>query len=185
MYQHVAIILLVTHLSHSLASPDSKEQEKEKEKEKEVGAVKLGRTAECRADVTVLQQLCGLEEADLDNNWAILDCIDHLPEEKRLSDSCENAVWNFKLEITKKDYFLKQAKEICPNDDISKCEREENSEPGYLLVCLVNMKHETKNLQCGKFLGQVRTVIVREFSEGISFRWRASSSVTTGSSPAS
>ena len=158
MYQHVAIILLVTHLSHSLASPDSKEQEQEKEqeKEKEVGAVKLGRTAECRADVTVLQQLCGLEEADLDNNWAILDCIDHLPEEKRLSDSCENAVWNFKLEITKKDYFLKKAQEICPEDDIAKCGHEKDSEPGFLLACLVGRKHDTKNLQCGKFLSQVR-----------------------------
>ena len=149
MCQHVSIIFLLTTLPfHSGASPESPAVER--------AAVVLGRAKECQADMAVVQELCGLQDSDLDNNWAILDCIDNLPPEKQLSDECENKVWNFKLEITKKDYFLKKAQEICPEDDIAKCGHEKDSEPGFLLACLVGRKHDTKNLQCGKFLSQVR-----------------------------
>ena len=149
LYQHVAVILLVTRVSISHGAT-----------EKDLGTERLARKAECREDVKVVQELCGLGEADLDNNWAVLDCIDKLPGEKKLSDACENTVWNFKVEITKKDFFLNQAKEICPDDDISVCEHEKKSEPGFLLACMVGKKQETKNLQCGKFLGQVRLSVV-------------------------
>ena len=118
--------------------------------------VVLGRAKECQADVSVVQELCGLQDSDLDSNWAMLDCIDNLPPEKQLSAECENTVWNFKVEVTRKDILLKQAQDICPNEDIAKCDHEKESEPGFLLACLVGKKHETKNLQCGKFLGQVR-----------------------------
>ena len=50
----------------------------------------LARKEECREEVKVLQELCGLEKADLDNNFAILDCIDKLPKEKKLSDRSQS-----------------------------------------------------------------------------------------------
>ena len=149
MSQHVLIIfLLATFTFHGEASPEPAAPA--------VEDVVLGRTAECKADVSVVQQLCGLQDSDLGSNWAVLDCIDNLPREKQLSAECENKVWDFKVEITKKDYFLKQAKDICPDDDIAKCDHEKESEPGFLLACLVGKKHETKSFQCGKFLSQVR-----------------------------
>ena len=150
MSQHVGIILLVATLPFSCsASPEAAAPA--------VETVVLGRAKECQADLAVLQQLCGLQTSDLESNWAVLDCIDNLPPEKQLSADCENKVWNFKLEITKKDYLLKQAQEFCPNDNIAKqCDHENESEPGFLLACLVGRKHETKNLQCSKFLAQVR-----------------------------
>ena len=148
MSQHVGIIfLLSTFLPlYSAASPESPGVETEL----------LGRAKECQGDVSVVQQICGLQDSDLDSNWAVLDCIDNLPPEKQLSAACENKVWHFKVEVTKKDYLLKQAQEICPEDDIAKCGHEKDSEPGFLLACLVGRKHDTKNLQCGKFLSQVR-----------------------------
>jgi len=155
MYQYVGIVFLLSHLQSCASSPGSQEKKPEEER--------LARKAECHDDMAALQQICGLTEADLDNNWVVLDCIDHLPAEKRLSDSCENTVWNFKVEITKKDHFLSQAKEICPQDDISKCDHEKESEPGFLLACLVGKKHETKNLQCGKFLAQVENIIFSDY----------------------
>ena len=152
MSQHVCLIFLLTTFPfHSSASPETPGVE----------AVVLGRAKECQADISVVQQLYGLQDSDLDSNWAILDCIDNLPREKELSADCENKVWNFKVEITKKDYFLKQAQDICPDDEIAKCGHEK--EPGFLLACLVGRKHDTKNLQCGKFLSQVR---LRERGEG-------------------
>ena len=142
---NVAVVLLVTRVSNSRGDQDT-----------ELTSELLARKVECREEVKVLQELCGLEKADLDNNFAILDCIDKLPKEKKLSDACENTVWNFKLEITQKTSLLNQAKEICPHDDISMCDHEKKSEPGFLLACLVGKRHETKDVQCGKFLGQVR-----------------------------
>ena len=151
MTQHAGIILLVaTFPFYCKASPESPAAAPHIENDH------LGRAKECQADMAVVQQLCGLQNSDLDNNWAILDCIDNLPSEKQLSAECENKVWDFKVEVTKKDYFLKQAQDICPNDDIAKCDHEKESEPGFLLACLVGKRHETKNLPCGKFLGQVR-----------------------------
>ena len=151
MIQHAGIIFLVATLTfYCTASPESPAGAPR------IEAVPLGRAEECQADMSVVQQLCGLQNSDLDNNWAILDCIDNLPSEKQLSAECENKVWDFKVEVTKKDYFLKQAQDICPNDDIAKCDHEKESEPGFLLACLVGKRHETKNYQCGKFLSQVR-----------------------------
>ena len=60
------------------------------------------------------------------------------------------------MEITRKDHLLEEAQEVCPKDDISKCDHEKASEPGFLLACLVGKKHETKSLECENFLSQVR-----------------------------
>jgi len=122
----------------------------------------IAKHEDCKKDVQVLQNLCEIRDEDLDNNWAILDCIDSLPADKQISESCENHVWKFKLEVTRQDVFLDQAKEVC-GDDVKVCREEENSEPGHLLACLVEKKHETKSLQCGKFLSQVENIIFSDY----------------------
>ena len=45
--------------------------------------------------------MCELHDADIEDNWVLLDCIDKIPPEKKISDACENLVWSFKLEITR------------------------------------------------------------------------------------
>ena len=66
----------------------------------------------CKGDMAVLQHLCGASTEKLNNNWAVLACIEQLPQEKQLSPACENLVWQFKLDVTKQDVFLEQAKVI-------------------------------------------------------------------------
>ena len=66
----------------------------------------------CRGDMAVLQHLCGVTTEKLNNNWAVLACIEQLPQEKQLSPACENLVWQFKLDVTKQDVFLEQARVI-------------------------------------------------------------------------
>eukprot|EP00090_Calanus_glacialis_P000340 TRINITY_DN10209_c0_g1_i1.p1 TRINITY_DN10209_c0_g1~~TRINITY_DN10209_c0_g1_i1.p1 ORF type:complete len:1124 (-),score=372.79 TRINITY_DN10209_c0_g1_i1:391-3762(-) len=122
----------------------------------------IAKHEDCKKDIQVLQNLCEIRDEDLTNNWAVLDCIDSMPPEKQISQECDNHVWKFKLEVTRQDVFLDQAKEIC-GDDIKVCKEEENSEPGHLLACLVEKKHETKSLQCGKFLGQVENIIFSDY----------------------
>eukprot|EP00092_Neocalanus_flemingeri_P071922 GFUD01088424.1.p1 GENE.GFUD01088424.1~~GFUD01088424.1.p1 ORF type:complete len:1134 (-),score=335.63 GFUD01088424.1:2263-5664(-) len=122
----------------------------------------IAKHPDCKKDVQVLQNMCEIRDEDLGNNWAILDCIDSLPDDKQISESCDNHVWKFKLEVTKQDVFLDQAKEIC-GDDVKVCSEEENSEPGHFLACLVEKKHETKSLQCGKFLSQVENIIFSDY----------------------
>jgi len=116
----------------------------------------------CKKDIQVLQNYCEMRDEDLKNNWAVLDCLDSLPQDKQISPECDNHIWKFKLEVTKQDVFLSQAREIC-GDDIKVCKEEENSEPGHLLACLVEKKHETKSLQCSKFLGQVEFIIFSDY----------------------
>jgi len=122
----------------------------------------IAQAEDCKKDITVLQSLCEIKDEDLTNNWAVLDCIDSLPADKQISQECDNHVWKFKLVVTRQDVFLDQAKEIC-EDDIKVCKEEENSEAGHLLACLVEKKHETKSLQCGKFLGQVENIIFSDY----------------------
>jgi len=122
----------------------------------------IAKHEDCKKDVQVLQNLCEIRDEDLENNWAVLDCIDSLPPEKQISQDCDNHIWNFKLEVTRKDVFLEQAKEIC-QDDLTVCKEEEHSEAGHLLACLVEKKHETKSLQCGKFLGQIENIIFSDY----------------------
>jgi len=117
---------------------------------------------DCKKDVQVLQNMCEIRDEDLVNNWAVLDCIDSLPPEKQISQECDNHVWKFKLEVTRQDVFLEQAKELC-QDDLDVCKEEENSQAGHMLACLVEKKLETKSLQCGKFLGQIENIIFSDY----------------------
>ena len=73
----------------------------------------IAQAEDCKKDITVLQNLCEIKDEDLTNNWAVLDCIDSLPADKQISQECDNHVWKFKLEVTRQDVFLDQAKEIC------------------------------------------------------------------------
>jgi len=116
----------------------------------------------CKKDIQALQQLCELRDEDLVNNWAVLGCVDSLPPEKQITQECDNHIWKFKLEVTRQDVFLDQAKEICGND-IDVCQEEKSSEPGHLLACLVEKKQLTKSVQCSKFLGQVENIIFSDY----------------------
>ena len=62
-------------------------------------------------------------------------------------------MWNFKLEVTRTDHFLEEAKRVCEGEAV--CEHEAASEPGHMLACLVGKRHEAKSIQCSQFLFQV------------------------------
>ena len=139
MLSFVTITFLVTTVQYS-ASIDVLSQS-------------LASREECKPDVSVLQTMCGLGVSELENNWALLDCLDKMPPEKRISEPCENLVWSFKLKVTQSGHFLEEAKKVCVDEDI--CGHEAGSAPGHLLTCFVNKRHEVKSLQCSQFLNQV------------------------------
>ena len=104
----------------------------------------------CKGDATAIRQLCDISEKDIDNNLVLLECLERVPNEVKISEGCENLVWNFKLEVTRTDHFLSEAKRLCGGEEL--CGHEAESEPGHLLACLVGKRHEVKNIQCGQFL---------------------------------
>ena len=143
MLYYVTISFLVTFIQYSAS-----------EKSKDFPSQPLASREECKPDVTVLQTMCSLGASEMENNWALLDCLDKMPPEKKISEPCENLVWSFKLDVTKSGHILEEAKKVCDDEDL--CGHEADSEPGHLLACLVNKRHEVKSLQCGQFLNQVR-----------------------------
>ena len=67
-------------------------------------------------------------------------------------------MWNFKLEVTRTDHFLEEAKRVCEGEAV--CEHEAASEPGHMLACLVGKRHEAKSIQCSQFLFQVSSFVM-------------------------
>ena len=118
----------------------------------------IAKQDECKKDIPILQNMCEIHDADIEDNWVLLDCIDKIPPEKKISDSCENLVWSFKFEITKSDHFLDEAQKVCGDEDF--CAHEADSEPGHMLSCLVGKRHETKSIQCSQFLTQVSIMMI-------------------------
>ena len=145
MLYYVTISIFVTFIQYSASekSNDSPDQQP------------LASRQECKPDVTVLQTMCGLGASEMENNWVLLDCLDKMPPEKKISEPCENLIWSFKLDVTKSGHILEEAKKVCGGEGEDLCGHEAESEPGHLLACLVNKRHEVKSLQCGQFLSQV------------------------------
>ena len=140
MFPYLSCFILVAIIKYSAQSTD-------------VLTKPISKQEECKSDVPVLLQMCELHENEIENNWAFLDCLDKIPPEKKISDTCENLVWRFKLDVTRTDYFLEEAKKVCGGEEV--CGHEAGSEPGHLLACLVGKRHETKSIQCSQFLTQV------------------------------
>ena len=169
MLYYVTISVLVTFIQYSAS-------------EKSVPSQPLASREECKPDVVVLQTMCGLGASEMENNWALLDCLDKMPPEKKISEPCENLVWSFKLNVTKSDHIIEEATKVCGDEDL--CGHEADSEPGHLLACLVNKRHEVKSLQCGQFLNQV-SILPSTYPKSLrdTFRLAALYSVIIGSFP--
>ena len=144
MLYYVTILVLVTFIQYSAS-----------EKSSDVTSQPLASKEECKPDVAVLQTMCGLGASEMENNWVLLDCLDKMPPEKKISELCDNLIWSFKLNITKSGHILEEARKVCDAEGGDLCGHEAESEPGHLLACLVNKRHEVKSLQCGVFLNQV------------------------------
>ena len=119
----------------------------------EILSTVIAKHEDCKKDIPILQNMCELHDTEIDDNWTLLDCLDKIPPEKKISDSCENLVWNFKLAVTRADHFLDEAKKVCKDENF--CEHEKSSEPGHMLACYVGRRHETNNIECSHFLTQV------------------------------
>jgi len=121
----------------------------------------IAKQDECIKDIPILQNMCEIHDADIEDNWVLLDCIDKIPPEKKISEPCENLVWQFKFEITRTDHFREEAQKVCGDEDF--CAHEADSEPGHMLSCLVGKRHETKSIQCSQFLTQVGNLIFSDY----------------------
>ena len=67
------------------------------------------------------QVVCKKTEEEIANNWVFLDCLDSLPENQLLDPKCETHVWDFKLSVSKQDFFLEQAHEKCGEELGEEC----------------------------------------------------------------
>ena len=65
--------------------------------------------------------MCKKTEEEMGNNWVFLDCLDSLPDNQSLSSKCETLVWDFKLSVSKQEFFLDQAHEKCGEELGEEC----------------------------------------------------------------
>jgi len=121
---------------------------------------------ECKADFQVLKETCDMNERITSkdvNNWIVLECLQNPPAGTVLSEPCDHYLWRFKLEITQGG-FLEHAEQICKSDisELRLCD-EDKATPGHFLSCLVENKHNTKNIGCQRFLEKIETLIFSDF----------------------
>ena len=89
---------------------------------------------------------CGLNKDDLQNDFAALACAqDRNPEQfEAISETCEQVLWRFKLNLTTSSVFLNQIDKACLRDR-EKLEDCKNTHPGkenagHFMSCLINLK---------------------------------------------
>ena len=114
---------------------------------------------------------CGLTKEDLQNDFAALTCAQDRPPEQfeAISETCEQVLWRFKLNLTTSSVFLHQIDKACSRDR-EKLEDCKNTHPGkenagHFMSCLINQKLEG-NLKpgCSDFLSQVEAVIFSDYN---------------------
>jgi len=158
------VVFAALLLLHLVGSQDVQTDNEEKKSKN------LAEQPACLEDAKEMKVVCKKTEEEMANNWVFLDCLDALPDNQSLSSKCETLVWDFKLSVSKQEFFLEQAHEKCGQELGEEC-KGAASEPGHLLACMVELKGKVASLQCGQFLSQVEKVM---FSD-----WRLISSFMT------
>ena len=114
---------------------------------------------------------CGLTKDDLQNDFAALACAQDRPPEQfeAISETCEQVLWRFKLNLTTSTVFLNQIDKACSRDR-QKLEDCKNTHPGkenagHFMSCLINLKLEGNfKPGCNDFLTQVEAVIFSDYN---------------------
>ena len=105
---------------------------------------------------------------DLENDFAALTCAQNRPPEQfeALTETCEQVLWVFKLNLTTSPIFLNQIEVECSRDKevIDNCKNrfpaKENA--GHFMSCLITEKlDEGLKPSCRDFLTQIEAVIFR------------------------
>ncbi|XP_023348242.1 Golgi apparatus protein 1, partial [Eurytemora carolleeae] len=127
----------------------------------------LADSVECRQDFLAIKDHCKFSDhlkGNEGNNWLVLECLQNPPGQTKLSEQCDHYLWRFKLQITQGG-FIEHAEKTCKEEinQLRLCEQDRNSAPGHFLSCLVENKHNTKNIGCRKFLERVETLIFGDF----------------------
>jgi len=123
---------------------------------------------ECRDDFLALKDTCGVDPKKSDKtamwmqNVVVLDCLQNPPENTQISEACDHFLWKLKKEVTVVG-FLPNLKESCEQDIdyLRKCYTAKD--PALFLPCLVEQKHNTKSIQCRKFLTFMETLIFTDY----------------------
>ncbi len=112
-----------------------------------------------------------MTEEDLKNDFAALSCAQDLPPEKfeAISETCEQVLWRFKLNLTQSSIFIHQIEKACSRDmdKVNLCRNRfpgsENS--GHFMSCLINEKLENQlKPSCHDFLTQIEAVIFSDYN---------------------
>ena len=115
---------------------------------------------------------CGLSSEEMENDFAALSCAQNLPPEKfsAISETCEQVLWRFKLNLTTSSMFLAQIDKACSRDTekLNSCK---NRYPGpdnagHYMSCLIDEKLNGElKPACENFLTQVMIVENYNFND--------------------
>lgn len=117
-----------------------------------------------------IPKLCGNDPKVLGNNYEILNCLFEQPEfEQKLSNDCHNQIWNFKMTVTKSDYFVNITKNICRTmlDANQNClqsiAKNESNLGADQLSCLIDLVQPETDENCKLYLQQMELIIFSDY----------------------
>lgn len=122
----------------------------------------------CKEDI---EKLCGHTSTQLNNNLAILQCIqnDNREEDRHLSNDCHHLIWSYKRNLTNDNRFSSVAKSVCnrlidANHDCLETEHEKVLSPSAnLLSCLIERLDPETDLECKSFLTKMEIIIFSDY----------------------
>jgi hypothetical protein len=106
----------------------------------------------------------------MENDFATLSCAQNRPPDKfeAVSETCEQVLWNFKMNLTKSKMFLEQIEKACARDTdrLTGCKNSypTNLDAGHYMSCLIDQKLEGGlKPSCEDFLTQIESVIFSDY----------------------
>ena len=118
--------------------------------------------------VLLLYFRCGLSKEEMENDFAALSCAQNLPPEKfnAISETCEQVLWRFKMNLTKSSMFMEQIDKACARDSekLNSCKNRYPSKEnaGHFMSCLIDEKISGElKPACEDFLTQVLLSVLR------------------------
>lgn len=122
----------------------------------------------CKSDI---ESICGRTTIALNNNLAVLGCIqnDNKEEDKHLSAKCHHLIWSYKRNLTNDNRFSNIAKSVCnrlitTNADCLETEHEKVLSPSAnLLSCLIERLDPETDVECKSFLIKMEIIIFSDY----------------------
>ena len=158
--QKIAILVAIFFVSEITCQNTSAEAISD---QKPVKTGKLVNHPACRNDLLALANECRMTQNDFENDFAALTCAQSLPPEKftAISETCEQVLWRFKLDMTKSPIFLEEIERNCERDQekLRSCKNRYPyaEEAGHFMSCLIEEKlNGGLKPKCEEFLTQVK-----------------------------